>query len=431
MNYNFLRGPSFDLIHDFDPEVSDLLLAEEKRQMETIDLIASENYASPLACGLEGSVFADKNAEGHASGRFVAGCEYVNQLENLAADRLKKLFGCEHANVQAMSATIGNIAVLRACLKPGDTILSMELNQGGHLSHGASFHDSGKTYRAVFYHVDPKTERIDMVEVERLAREHKPQMIICGTSSYPRLIDYEEFSRIAKEAGAFLFADIAHNVGLIAAGAIPSPVPYADVVTSSTHKTWRGSRGGGVVLCKKALAQKIDRAIFPGLQGAPKMDMIAARAVQFKESGTPEFKRYARQVLNNAKALAEALNDGGIRLVSGGTDTHLILADVRGLNLTGMEAEALLESVGIIVNKNMIPYDPLPAKDSSGLRLGSPAMTTRGMNESDMKAIGGLVIRTLHAGGEAGVREREAIKKEVLQIVQNYPLFDERWLPHC
>jgi len=420
---------SFPLIERFDPEIASLVREEEERQLRTLSLIASENYASPLAVGLEGSILANKNAEGYPGARFVAGCELVDQIEQLAVERAKKLFGAEHANVQSMSATIGNVAVLRALLKPGDTILSMELNQGGHLSHGARFHYSGKQYNAVFYGLNPETERIDMEQVAALAREHRPRLIICGASSYPRLIDYRAFGEIAREVGAYLMADIAHPVGLIAAGVIPSPFPYADVVTSSTHKTWRGSRGGGIILCREELGKSIDRQIFPGLQGAPKMDMIAARAVQLLESSTPEFKAYQETVLRHAKILARELTDNGLRLVTGGTDTHLILVDVRNLIPDGKQAEELLNAVGIVANKNMIPFDPQSPKLTSGLRLGTPAITTRGFSEEEVRRVGRLLADALKHRQQP--HRLEEIRSQVLDLAQSHPLFDQKWIPHC
>ena len=418
---------SFEKLKKFDVELADIVIAEEERQKETLCLIASENYASPISLALEGSVFANKNAEGYPGARYVSGIELADKIENMAKDRIKKLFGCEHVNVQSLSATISNVAVLRALLKPGDTILSMELNQGGHLSHGASFHYSGKMYNVVYYTLDKDTEMINMKEVEELALKHKPKIIICGASSYPRTIDYKEFGRIAKEVDAYLLADIAHPVGLIAADLIESPVPYADVVTTSTHKTWRGSRGCGIIMCKEELAKKIDYNIFPGLQGAPKMDMIAARAAQAKESMTTEFKEYQEQVLKNAKTLSSTLIDEGLRLVSGGTNTHLILVDVRNLISSGKEAEDLLEKVGIIVNKNMIPYDELSPKVTSGIRIGTPALTTRGLMEDEIKKVGVLLAETLK--NKNNENRLEAIAKKVKDISERYPLFNDRWMP--
>ena len=418
---------AFAKIQKFDKEIADLTIQEEERQKQTLCLIASENYASPLAAGMQGTIWTDKNAEGYPGGRFVAGCELADKIENLAKERIKNLFGCDHVNVQSMSATLANVSVLRALLKPGDTILSMQLDQGGHLSHGAKFHYSGKTYNTVYYGLNKETEEIDMEEVEKLAKEHKPQIIICGASSYPKQIDYKRFGEIAKSVGAYFMADIAHPVGLIAAGIIPSPIPYADVVTSSTHKTWRGSRGCGIIMCKEAVAKQIDRAVFPGLQGAPVLDMIAARAVQAKESTTPEFKAYQRAVYNNAQALADEFIKNGLRLVAGGTNTHLVLVDVRNLIPTGKEAEEVLESVGIIVNKNMIPYDPQSPKLASGIRTGSPALTTRGFSEEEIREAARLLATTLkNAHDEQKLNE---VRAKVKALTAKHPLFDEaKWL---
>lgn len=421
------REEIMNVLGKFDPEMTMLAKQEEERQRSTINIIASENFASPLSTCLEGGIWANKNAEGYPGKRFVAGCELVDRVENLAIERLKELFQCEYANVQAMSATVGNVAIMNAVLKPGDTILSMELSHGGHLSHGASFHYSGKTFNAVHYGVNRETEQIDMDEVRRLAIEHKPKMIICGTSSYPRLIDYAAFSKIAKSVGAVFFVDLAHNVGLVAAGAIPSPVPYADIVSSSTHKTFRGPRGGGIILCKKELAGKIDRALFPGLQGAAKMDMIAARAVLFKECMTKEFKRYGKQVIANAVALANGCLAEGLRLVAGGTETHLVVVDVTNLIPTGKQAEEVLASVGIICNKNGIPFDSQPLTLASGIRIGSPFMTTRGMKEKEMFQVGTLVGQALRNYNDAGVLDN--IRKEVANLTAKYPLFADEWMP--
>jgi len=418
---------SFEKVRQFDPEMAALTMQEEERQMSTLNLIASENYASPLAAGLEGTIWADKNAEGYPGGRFVAGCDLTDRVEELAKERIKKLFGCEYVNVQSYSATLGNVSILRALLKPGDKILSMELNQGGHLSHGAKFHYSGKQFESHFYGLNRETEVIDMDQVEQMANEIHPQIIICGTSSYPRQVDYRRFGEIAKSVGAYMMADIAHPVGLIAAGVIPSPVPYADVVSTSTHKTWRGARGCGIIMCKQELGKKIDQAVFPGLQGAPKIDMIAARAVQALESMTPEFKAYGQKVYDNAQALADTLTEEGLRLVTGGTNTHLILVDVRNLIPTGKEAEAVLESVGMIVNKNFIPYDPQAANVTSGIRIGSPALTTRGMEEDGIREVGHLLAEALR--NYQNPEALEGIKTRVSEIAGGYPLFDEKkWL---
>ncbi len=418
---------SFEQIRKFDPEIAGYTEQEEKRQLETLCLIASENYASPVTVGMEGTVWANKNAEGYPGRRFAGGCEIADQVELLATKRCKELFGCEYVNIQSMSSTLSNVAVLRAILKPGDTILSMELNQGGHLSHGARFHYSGKTYNVIQYGLNRETETIDMEQAERLAKEHKPQLIICGTSSYPRKVDYERFGEIAKEVGAYMMADIAHPVGLIAAGVIPSPVPYADVVTTSTHKTFRGPRGCGVIMCKEALGKKIDQQIFPGLQGAPKMDMIASRAVLFKECMTEEYRNYQNQVLKNAEALADELKKCGLRLVSGGTETHLVLVDIRELIPTGREAEEVLGSVGIVVNKNMIPYDPQSANLASGIRIGSPALTTRGFKEEDMRETARLLAKALKHYENKEILEE--VRKAVKEKAVKYPMFAEEWNP--
>ena len=418
---------SFELIKKFDPEIANLTIEEEARQLETLCLSASENYASPVTIGMEGTVWANKNAEGYPGRRFAGGCELADKIEKIAIERCKELFGCEYVNIQSMSSTLSNVAVLRALLKPGDTILSMELNQGGHLSHGAKFHYSGKMYNVVQYGLNPETETIDMDQVEKLAKEHKPQVIICGTSSYPRTVDYKRFGEIAKEVGAYLMVDIAHPVGLIAGGVIPSPVPYADVVTTSTHKTFRGPRGCGVIMCKAELGKKIDQQVFPGLQGAPKMDMIASRAVLFKECMTQEYKDYQHQVAKNAVALADELKKCGLRLVSGGTETHLVLVDIRDLIATGREAEDVLGSVGIVVNKNMIPFDPQSANLASGIRIGSPALTTRGFKEEDMREVARLLAKALKYHDDEAVLAE--VKDAVRTKAMKYPMFSEEWNP--
>lgn len=417
---------SFALIEKFDPEIAKMTIDEENRQLSTLCLIASENYSSPVTVGMEGTVWANKNAEGYPGRRFAGGCELADKVEELAKARACELFGAEYANVQSMSSTLANIAVLRALLKPGDTILSMELNQGGHLSHGAHFHYSGKMYNVVQYQLNKETEVIDMEQVEALAKEHKPQLIIAGTSSYPRCVDYKRFGEIAKEVGAYFMVDIAHPVGLIAGKVIPSPVPYADVVTTSTHKTFRGPRGAGIILCKAELGKKIDAAVFPGMQGAPKMDMIASRAVLFKEAMTPEYQAYQQQVAKNAVALADELQKCGLRVVSGGTETHLVLVDIRNLIPTGRMAEEVLESVGIVTNKNMIPYDPQPANQASGIRIGSPALTTRGFKEEDMREVARLLAKTLQNRENPEILAE--IRAAVTEKAKKYPMFAEEWI---
>ena len=417
---------SFELIQKFDPEIAGLTTEEEQRQLHTLCLIASENYASPLTIGMEGTVWANKNAEGYPGRRFAGGCELADKIEQIAIARCKQVFGCEHVNIQSMSSTLANVAVLRAMLQPGDTILSMELDQGGHLSHGAKFHYSGKMYNVVQYGLNPETETIDMEQVERLAKEHHPKMIICGTSSYPRKVDYKRFGEIAREVGAYLMADIAHPVGLIAGGVIPSPVPYCDVVTTSTHKTFRGPRGCGIIMCKEEFGKKIDSAVFPGMQGAPKMDMIASRAVLFKECLTPEYRAYQQAVADNAVALADELKNCGLRLVSGGTETHLVLVDVRGLIENGRMAEDVLHSVNIVTNKNMIPFDPLPANLASGIRIGSPALTSRGFNEADMRETAQLLARALKYANDPSVLAD--VKAAVIAKAEQYPMFADKWI---
>lgn len=414
------------MLEKFDPEMTTLLHQEEERQKNTIGLIASENVASSLCTYLEGSAFTNKNTEGYPDNRFVGGCEFADAAEKLALNRLKELFGCEHANIQSGNATIANMAVLVGLLQPGDTILSMNLSHGGHLSHGANFHFSGRTYRAVQYGVREQDERIDMEEVYRLAVEHKPQMIVCGASSYPRMIDYERFSAIAKEVGAYLWVDCAHDVGLIAAGVIPSPVPHGDVVTFSTQKTMRGPRGCGVILCREELGERIDRGVFPRLQGGPKADMLAARGVLFKECMTDEFKAYGKQVLSNAQALAQGCVDEGLRLITGGTDTHMVMIDVTPLISSGKQAEDVLNSVGIVTNKNMIPFDQLPPNVASGLRIGSPLMTTRGAKEEEMLRISQLIGKTLKNYDNPDILAE--VRERVAQIVAGYPMFSEEWL---
>ncbi len=415
-----------EFLKGFDPEIAQLLKDEERKQRKSIGLIASENVASPLSVCLEGSIFTNKNTEGYPGKRYVGGTENQDKIELLAIERLKKLFECEHANLQSGSATIANSAVFMGLLNPGDTVLSMSLNDGGHLSHGAKFHFSGKFYNVIQYGVRKEDECIDMEQVRELALKYKPKMIICGGSAYPRLIDYKAFRNIADEVGAYLWADAAHIIGMIAGKAIQSPVPYADVVTFSTQKTLRGPRGCGVILCKEKLKSKIDRGVFPGMQGGPKADMIAARAVLFKECMTPEYQEYQKQVLKNAKALAQGCLEEGLELVSGGTDTHLALVKVTDFIENGREAELLLESVGIVTNKNLIPYDKLNSSLTSGIRIGSPLMTTRGAKEQEMLTIGHLIGKTLK--NKNNVQELDGIRRIVDEITDSYPMFAKEWL---
>ncbi len=416
----------FNFLKEFDPEIADLLRKEQIKQRETIGLIASENVASPLSTCLEGSIFTNKNTEGYPGKRYVGGTENEDKVELIAIDRLKKLFGCGHANLQSGNATIANSAVFMGLLQPGDTVLSMSLNDGGHLSHGAKFHFSGKFYNIIQYGVRPEDECIDMKLVRELAMKYKPKMIVCGASAYPRLIDYAEFRRIANEVGAYLWVDAAHVIGLIAGKAIPSPVPYADVVTFSTQKTLRGPRGCGVILCREELKNKIDRGVFPGMQGGPKADMIAARAVLFKECMTREYQCYQQQVVKNARALAQGCMDEGLKLVTGGTDTHLALVRVTDFVESGREAELLLESVGIVTNKNLIPFDKLNSNLTSGIRIGSPLMTTRGAKEGEMEHIGHLIGNTLKSKNDK--EKLNHIAEEVKKIAISYPMFSDEWV---
>lgn len=423
---NSTKQDAVKLLDVFDPEMSGLLHREEKRQFETIGLIASENVVSPLASALEGSAFTNKNTEGYPGKRFVGGCQLADQAELLAIERVKKVFGAEHANIQSGNATIANMAVLTGLLKKGDTFLALELDNGGHLSHGAKFHYSGREFNALHYGVNKETERIDMEQIRQMALENKPKLIVTGASSYPRTIDYKAFREICDEAGAYFWVDCAHDCGLIAGGAIPSPVPYADVVTMSTQKTLRGPRGCGVILCRKELGQKIDRGVFPRLQGGPKGDMLAARGVLFQELLQPEFKEYAKQVCLNAKALARGCKDEGMRLITGGTDTHMVMLDVTPVIANGQEAETLLCSLGIITNKNMIPYDTLPPSLGSGLRIGSPTMTTRGAKEEEMYNIGRMLGRGLKNKDNPAVLDE--IRQEVYKIATSHPMFSSEWI---
>jgi len=415
-------------LKEVDPEIAELIELEQKRQGSTLELIASENYPSPAAYEAQGSILASKLAEGYPSKRTMATGPHVDSVENLAIERAKQLFGAEHANVQSATATIANAAVYLAALEPGNTILAMDLKCGGHISHGHHHHISGRLYKFVYYTVSKDTERIDYEDVNRLARDHSPKMIIAGASSYPRIINFDAFREIADEVGVYLMVDMAHIAGLVAAGLHPSPVPHADFVTSSTHKTLRGPRGGGLILCKRKYAQKIDDAVFPGLQSAPLMSVIAARAVVFKEAMSLEFKEYQRQVVRNAKTLAEELMKSGFKLVSNGTDNHLMVIDLRNKDMTGIEAEKVLESVGISVNRQLIPFDPQKSNVASGIRIGTPAMTTRGMREEEMKEIAAMLSLALNNPKNESILRR--VKTEVRELTGRFPLFgDEIRLP--
>ena len=408
------------LISEYDPEVGGAIEREFSRQRRNIELIASENYVSEAVLAAAGSVLTNKYAEGYPGRRFYGGCEEVDVVESIAIKRVKELFNVGFANVQSHSGASANYAAFMVLCKPGDTILGMNLDHGGHLTHGSTANFSGKYYNVVSYGVTPDTNQIDYDEVLRLAKETKPRMIIAGASAYPREIDYKRFSDIAKEAGAYLLADIAHICGLIAAGEHPSPVPYADVITSTTHKTMRGPRGGFIMTNNEKIAKKIDSAVFPGSQGGPLMHIIAAKAIAFGEALKPEFKDYQRLTRINANALADGLIRHGFDLVSGGTDNHLILADLRKLNVTGRDLELLLDSVYITVNKNKIPSDPQPASVTSGIRIGTPAVTSRGFREEEMEKIAELVYLTATAYDSSS----DYIRAEVNKLCERYPLYE-------
>lgn len=377
-----------------DPEITEAIEKELGRQRSKIELIASENFVSRAVMEAMGTVLTNKYAEGYPGKRYYGGCEFVDIVENLARERAKQLFNAEHANVQPHSGAQANTAVYFAMLQPGDTVLGMNLSHGGHLTHGSPVNLSGKYFNFVPYGVDKETERINYEEVRRLAKEHKPKMIVAGASAYPRIIDFPKLREIADEVGAYLMVDMAHIAGLVATGHHPSPVPYADFVTSTTHKTLRGPRGG-LILCKEKYAKEIDKAIFPGIQGGPLMHVIAAKAVAFGEALRPEFTRYSQAIIDNAKALADALSERGFRLVSGGTDNHLILVDLRNMGLTGKEAEKLLDEVGVTVNKNTIPFETESPFVTSGIRIGTPAVTTRGFTVEAMEEVAEIIELTL------------------------------------
>ena len=405
-----------------DPEIAAAMGEELGRQRNKIELIASENFVSPAVMEAMGSVLTNKYAEGYPGHRYYGGCEYVDKVETLAIERAKKLFGADHANVQPHSGANANTAVYFAFLQPGDTIMGMNLSQGGHLSHGSPVNISGKYYKVVPYGVTHETERIDYDEFERIAKEAQPKLIVAGASAYPRVIDFERMANIAHSVGAIFMVDMAHIAGLVAAGLHPSPVPYADIVTTTTHKTLRGPRGG-LILCKEQYAKQIDKAIFPGVQGGPLMHVIAAKAVAFGEALKPEFKDYAKQIIANCKALAEGLMAEGFRLVSGGTDNHLILVDVRGQKMSGKTAEHLLDEVGVTCNKNTIPFDPESPFVTSGIRLGTAAVTTRGFKEDDMKEVAAIIGLVLNNADDEA-KHAEAAKR-VAALCAKYPMYPE------
>lgn len=411
---------SYDTIRMSDPELYGAMKSELERQRDHIELIASENFTSRAVMEAMGSHLTNKYAEGYPGARYYGGCEYVDIVEQLAIDRAKKLFGAEHANVQPHSGSQANVAVYLALLKPGDTILGMDLSHGGHLTHGSKASISGKYFNACFYGVDPETEMIDYEKAMQIAGECKPKLIIAGASAYSRIIDFKKMREIADEVGAYLMVDMAHIGGLVAAGVHPSPVPYADVVTSTTHKTLRGPRGA-IILCKDELKKKINSAVFPGTQGGPLMHIIAGKAVCFKEAMSDEFKAYQRRVVKNAAVLADTLSEGGIRLVSGGTDNHLMLADTMSLGRTGNEVQELLDAAHITANKNSIPFDTQSVKLTSGMRFGTPAVTTRGMGEDEMRDIGKMIVRIINDGDKA----IDDVKQQVLSLCERFPLYLE------
>ncbi|MBC7079398.1 MAG: serine hydroxymethyltransferase [Methanothrix sp.] len=410
------------LLDHVDPEISAVIRKELDRQRNTLVLVAAENFTSPAVMEAQGCVMTNKYAEGYPGKRYYRGCAFMDEAENLARDRCKKLFGAEHVNVQPHSGSQANMAAYFATLKPGDTIMGMNLDHGGHLSHGSPVNFSGKLYHVVPYGVSRKTEMLDYSEILDVARECRPQMIVCGASAYPRIIDFKAMREIADEVGALLMADIAHIAGLVAAGVHPSPIPYADIVTTTTHKTLRGPRGG-VIMCREELAQAIDRAVFPGIQGGPMMHTIAAKAVAFKEAMTPEFRRYQEQIVRNAAALADRLIENGFDLVSGGTDNHLMLVKLLKEGITGKEADETLESAGIALNKNMIPFDPRTPFVTSGIRIGTPAVTSRGMKENEMREIADLITEVIRDMKNPATIE--SVRSRVRALCERFPLYPE------
>ena len=410
-------------LHEVDPEIARAIAQETDRQARTLELIASENFVSEAVLEALGSALTNKYAEGLPGKRYYGGCEFVDVAESLAIERARKLFGAEHANVQAHSGSQANQAIYMTVLKPGDTMLGMSLAHGGHLTHGHPLNFSGKMYKIVSYGVRQDTEMIDYDEVERLAREHRPKLILAGASAYPRILDFERFAAIARESGALLMVDMAHIAGLVSAGLHPSPFPHADFVTTTTHKTLRGPRGGAV-FCKEQYAKDLDRIVFPGIQGGPLMHVIAAKAVCFLEALQPEFREYQKQILANAQALAETLAAEGFRIVSGGTDTHLMLVDVFSKQVTGRQAQETLERAGITVNKNAIPFDVNPPAVASGIRVGTPAVTTRGMKEAEMRQIARWIGEVLSDLKNESTLKR--VRSQVESLTEKFPLYENR-----
>src|SRR5262245_31103903 len=407
-------------LKELDPEIHAAIKNEEKRQATGLELIASENFTYKAVLEATGSVFTNKYAEGYPGKRYYGGCEYADVVESLAIERAKKLFGVEHANVQPHSGSQANMSVYLTVLKPGDTIMGMNLSHGGHLTHGHPLNFSGKYYKIVPYGVRKDTETIDYDELESLARQNKPKLIVVGASAYPRTIDFERIGRVAREVGALTMVDIAHIAGLVATGEHPSPVPHAEFITSTTHKTLRGPRSG-MVLCRESFAKDLNRSVFPEMQGGPLVHVIAAKAVCFKQASTEDFKGYIRQVTRNAKALSARLAARGFRIVSGGTDTHLFLVDVFSKGINGKQAEQALDKAGITVNKNAIPFDQNPPLTPSGIRIGTPALTTRGMKEAEMDAIGDWIADVLERVDDENVQKR--VKKEVETLCERFPLY--------
>jgi len=409
-----------------DSQIADLLREEAVRQATGLELIPSENLVSEAVLEAMGSIFTNKYAEGYPGKRYYGGCEVADKVEQLAIDRAKQLFGADHANVQAHSGTSANVAVYMSALKPGDTVLGMALAHGGHLTHGHPLNFSGRMYKFVEYHVKQDTERIDYDEIEKLAQEHKPKMIVAGASAYSRIIEFERIAKVAKAVGAIFFVDMAHIAGLVAAGVHPSPVPHADIVSTTTHKTLRGPRGG-MVLSKAPFAKEIDKLTFPGTQGGPLVHTIAAKAVCFQEAVEPSFIEYQKQVAANAKALANAISRHGFRVVSGGTDNHVFLIEVHPRGITGSDAEKALDRAGITVNKNAIPFDPLPPMKAGGIRLGSPSVTTRGMKEPEMELIANGVAEVLTHIGDSAVEQK--VRKQVAELAARFPIYESRTRP--
>ena len=407
-------------INSQDPQLQEAINKELERQNNNIELIASENFVSPAVLEAQGSILTNKYAEGYPGKRYYGGCEHVDVVENLARDRAKEIFGAEHANVQPHSGSQANMAVYFSVLEPGDTVLGMDLSHGGHLTHGSPVNFSGKLFNFVSYGVEKDTEQIDYDKVMEIAKKEKPKMIVAGGSAYVKTLDFKKFREIADAVDAYLFVDMAHIAGLVAAGLHPNPVPYADFVTSTTHKTLRGPRGG-LILTKEKYAKAVDKNIFPGIQGGPLMHVIGAKAVAFGEALQPEFKEYQQRVLDNAKALAESLADGGLRIVSGTTDNHLVLVDVKAFGLTGKAAEEALDEVGITVNKNTIPFDEASPFVTSGIRLGTPAMTTRGFTAEDMTEVGKIIVETLTR--VKNEKNLDGISDKVTKLTGKYPLY--------